>query len=196
MAPKKKGNKNAQDDWEAELGETIDPTQQQQQQNGSGGEGSTGNADGDGDGGGDGSGDGGGAAGGGGGGGLLATLKKDRSKKVKKGKPVMEFTEDGENDSAAQKSVEVDLAAKAPEEAQMDDEDVFAGTAQLKKAKGGAKGGEKVAKESAEAQQEGEGRIKTKKEKEKEKKEREKQRKKEEVCVQLCCAVFCALLLS
>ena len=179
MAPKKKGNKNAQDDWEAELGETIDPAQQQQQNN-SGGEGPADDADADGaiDGG----------SGGGGGGGLLATLKKDRSKKVKKGKPVMDFVDDGEDGLATQQNGEVDLAAKAPEEAQMDDEDVFAGTAPVKKAKGGAKGGEKPATETDQLQEGGEGRIKTKKEKEKEKKEREKQRRKEEVCCQVCCA--------
>ena len=173
MAPKKKGNKNAQDDWEAELGESIGSAQQQQQNE----EGPNGNADADADADGDASGEG----SGGGGGGLLATLKKDRSKKVKKGKPVMDFVDDGEESQTAQGNGDIDLAAKAPQEAQMDEEDVFAGTAPVKKAKGGAKGEAKPVKDNEESQEADEGRMKTKKEKEKEKKEREKQRRKEEV---------------
>lgn len=63
MAPKKKGNKNAQEDWEAELGESIAPAGDAPpaaEQNGEDGE----------------------AAGGGG---LMAMLRKNKEKRKKKG---------------------------------------------------------------------------------------------------------------
>lgn len=170
MAPKKKGNKKGNDDWEAELGETLDPiafaTQETKETEAAqeiDGDASTG------------------------GGGLLAALKKNKSKKQKKGKHVEEDYLEGEDPpsiSGVNGHAEVDgiqeLAVRAPEEANADD---LFGT-QVKKAKGG-KG--KQGKEEEEAQEDespdGEegGGLKSKKEKEKEKKEREKQRKKEQV---------------
>jgi len=181
MAPKKKaGKKAANDDWESELGETLDPIASATQ-----------------------------AAKGqdeakdaveeedamGGGGGLLAALKKNKSKKAKKGKVVEDFVEgedppgtDGVNGTGD--GGEDALAAKAPEEATFDDEDVFAGIAG-KKGKGGKGAGGKQAQLKEEEEtgslagdredEDGGGKLKSKKEKEKEKKEREKQRKKEQV---------------
>lgn len=176
MAPKKKGNKKGNDDWEAELGETIDPIAQAIEQ-AKADEATKDAADDD-------------QAGGGG---LLAALKKNKGKRKNKGKQVEDWVEgedppqaDGVDGDAAPQ--EVDLAAKAPQEATMDDEDTFEQPA--KKGKGG-KGGkqakvEKVEEQEPEEDDDGEedagGRVKTKKEKEKEKKEREKQRKREQVC--------------
>ncbi|KAJ9666873.1 eukaryotic translation initiation factor 5B [Coniosporium apollinis] len=175
MAPKKKGGKKAaDDDWEAELGESIEPTSGATQANG---DDANGAADED----------------SGMGGGLLATLKKNRGKKAKKGKVAEDFVE-GEDPPAAGADVagdepapQVDLTAKAPQEANMDDEDVFAAPA--KKGKGGKGAQQPKAKEPEPEPEAGDddedddevgGRVKTKKEKEKEKKEREKQRKKEQ----------------
>ena len=161
MAPKKKGKQN--DDWEAELGETPEPTaaaplDEENANNGMGG-------------------------------GLLATLKKNKSNKKKKGKHVEEDWLDGEDPPTADDvngHAEPDgigeLAAKAPEEATTDD--LFA--AQTTKVKGGKgkqakKEGTLAPNEDGEAEEEDGGGLKSKKEKEKEKKEREKQRKKEQV---------------
>src|ERR1700749_4407193 len=101
MAPKKKGNKKAKDDWEADLGEAADPIAQATQQAKE--EEAAQEAPEEGV-----------------GGGLLAALKKNRGKKAKKGKIVEDFVEgedpatDGVNGSA---EPAVDLAAKAPQEA-------------------------------------------------------------------------------
>jgi translation initiation factor 5B len=167
MAPKKKGNKKGQDDWEADLGETADPIAQAAQQ--AKDEEAAQEAPEDGM-----------------GGGLLAALKKNRGKKAKKGKVVEDFVEGedpttGSADGSAQPAV--DIAAKAPQEATFDDgeEDVFG--APVKKGKGG-KGGKQQEEEEEELNDDDEdagGKVKTKKEKEKDKKEREKQRKKEQV---------------
>lgn len=154
MAPKKKGNKRQEEDWEAELGETAPaangateeepaatPAEEDE----------------------------------GAGGGLLAALRKNKSKKAKKGKQANDFVE---GEDPVQEAV-TDLASKAPEEGTFDDDDVFAG----KKAQKNAKAAAAAAKEQQAAPKEpadGEFRVKTKKEKEKEKKEREKQRKKEQ----------------
>jgi len=182
MPPKKKGNKKNNDDWDEGLGEAADPiaaaTQAAKEDEAA--QDDEEQAE-------------------GGGGGLLAALRKNRGKKQKKGKVVEDFVEgedppetNGENGDA--KELEVDLAAKAPEEADMDDEDVFA--APVKKGKGGkaAKGGKATPdvaptpppepQDDEDGEGDGDdmddtGRIKTKKEKEKEKKEREKQRKKD-----------------
>jgi len=173
MAPKKKGNKKANDDWEAELGETVDPIAQATEQ-AKAGEAAKDAADEDQV----------------GSGGLLAALKKNKGKRKNKGKQVEDWVEgedpppaDGVDGDAAPQ--EIDLAAKAPEEATMDDEDLFDQPA--KKGKGG-KGGKQQEKaekaEEPEADEDDEdtgGRVKSKKEKEREKKEREKQRKKEQV---------------
>lgn len=176
MPPKKKGNKKGNDDWEAELGESVDPiaaaTQaakdaetaqdveeaQDNQNDGFGG-----------------------------GGGLLAALKKNKSKKQKKGKVVDEDYLDGEDPPAADDVNQLegiddveDLAAKAPQEATS--EELF--TPQSTKVKGGkGKQGkvEEAPKEDEDGSGEEGGTVKSKKEKEKEKRDREKQRKKEQV---------------
>jgi translation initiation factor 5B len=106
MAPKKKGNKRQDEDWEAELGEaapTVDtPTNDQTEDGAEAGEEAP-------------------AAGG-----LMAALRKNKEKKKKKGKPVNDFVE-GEDaaDTAAEPAV--DLASKQPEEGNFDEDDVFAG---------------------------------------------------------------------
>ena len=161
MAPKKKVKQN--DDWEADLGETIEPAATAPPP-----------ADGDGD---------------GPGGGLLATLKKNKNNKKKKGKHVEEDyldgedppTENGVNGHAEPDGI-ADLATKMPAEPTADD--LFA--EQAIKVKGGkgrqGKGpGTLVPNEDEESDGEEAGGLKSKKEKEKEKKEREKQRKKEQV---------------
>lgn len=157
MAPKKKGGKKQEDDWEAELGETLEaapeanPTEDV-------------NGDGEAD---------------MGGGGLLAALKKNKNKRAKKGKPVDDFVE-GEDPPAAETAVEEpNLNGKTPAMSKVDEDDIFAGT--TKKSKFGKKAPEKEAGEPADGGKDEEGDMKSKKEKEKEKKEREKQRKKEQV---------------
>lgn len=75
MAPKKKGNKKGQDDWEADLGETIPPADQAE--NGADEE--------DGE---DGS------------GGLMAMLRKNKQKRKEKGLPEVEAAETPEQDEA------------------------------------------------------------------------------------------------
>lgn len=162
MAPKKKGNKKQADDWEADLGETIDPIakatedakKEEAEQDAAADEGeNTGGA-----------------------GGLLAALRKNKNKRAKKGKPVDDFVEGEDPPGTESPAPEVDISSKAPEEATFDDEDVFAGTAP--KGKGDKKQPEKKDDEDEEEV----GGLKSKKEKEREKKEREKQRKKEQVC--------------
>lgn len=177
MAPKKKGSKKAQDDWESELGETIDPIKQAEQ------EAKEAEAVKD-------------EEGNGMGGGLMAALKKNRNRKKARG-VVVEEDEEGVEEGDGGVVAEVDLASKAPQEATFDDaeEDVFAGPS--KKGKGG-KGAQKQqqVKDDDEDEEDGTGRVKTKKEKEKEKKEREKQRKKEQVCgtIFLFCDIYLLLL--
>jgi translation initiation factor 5B len=161
MAPKKKGKQN--DDWEADLGETIEPAAATPADEEASEEGA--------------------------GGGLLATLKKNKSNKKKKGKHVEEDYLDGEDppiengvNGHAEPDGIADLASKAPEEATTDD--LFA--EQATKTKGGkgksGKGpGILAPNEDGEGDGEDGGGLKSKKEKEKEKREREKQRKKEQV---------------
>ncbi len=172
MAPKQKGNKKGDDDWEADLGEDpiavarqeakdADVAQDAEEDPASGG-----------------------------GGGLMAALKKNKANKKKKGKAVEDDWLEGEdapdtngvNGHAEPDSIQ-ELAYKAPEEANADD--LF--TAQAAKYKGG-KGKQVKKEENLAPNEDGEasgdegGTIKSKKEKEKDKKEREKQRKKEQVC--------------
>lgn len=166
MAPKKKGGKKQADDWEADLGETIDPIAQATEaakkaeaEEDAAEEGMNG------------------------GGGLLAALRKNKDKRAKKGKQVVNDFVEGEDPEAVQTAEPADnLDAKAPAEATFDDEDddVFAGNANKGK---GAKGGKKQPDVTPnEDGEDGEGGgMKSKKEKEREKKEREKQRKKEQV---------------
>lgn len=99
MAPKKKGNKRQEEDWEADLGEsapTGDAPTNDEPENGPDNDGETEAA-----------------------GGLMAALRKNKAKKAKKGKPANDFV-DGEDPAA-------DLASKAPEEGTFDEDDVFAG---------------------------------------------------------------------
>jgi len=166
MAPKKKGGKKQADDWEADLGETVDPIAQatedakQAEKDAEAGDGDMNGAS----------------------GGLLAALRKNKDKRAKKGKPVANDFVDGEDpDGAAPTPPVTDLDSKAPAEATFDDDDddVFAGNA--KKDKGGKKQPEKAAEPDDDGENAAGG-LKSKKEKEREKKEREKQRKKEQAC--------------
>ncbi|KAM3545393.1 Eukaryotic translation initiation factor 5B [Beauveria bassiana] len=158
MAPKKKGNKNGQNDWETDLGETIAPQDANGQHNAD-----DANANGDDE------------AASGGGGGLMAQLRKNKQKRKNKGGQDNDFV-DGEDASGA--APLADLAGKAAQEASMDDE--FALPA--KKGKGGKAKPAPAKPAEAAADDDGDdgGRILTKAEKEKLKKEREKQRKKEQ----------------
>lgn len=151
MAPKKKSNKKQQDDWEADLGETITPA------NGEAENADTPpNAEGEDE----------------IGGGLLAALRKNRSKKKKGGKAADNDFVEGEDPIA---DAPTDFASKAPEEGSFDEDDVFAGNAKPK-----APAKKETPQPKTQDADEG-SRVKSKKEKEKEKKEREKQRKKEQV---------------
>ncbi|KAI1800506.1 hypothetical protein F4811DRAFT_566865 [Daldinia bambusicola] len=159
MPPKKKGNKKAADDWEAELGESIapangdgtPPADENPEENNEDGDAPVG--------------------------GLMAMMKKNREKRKKKG--LSEDFVDGGDASTTEPTP--DVAAKAPEEATMEDEFALP----EKKGKGGKQNKQPAAKAAAAAAADGEetgegGRILTKAEKEKLKKEREKQRKKEQ----------------
>ncbi|RAO71241.1 uncharacterized protein BHQ10_007253 [Talaromyces amestolkiae] len=159
MAPKKKGNKRQEEDWEAELGESAAAPATDAPAEANGDADANGDEDQM------------------GGGGLLAALKKNRSKKAKKGKAVDNDFVEGEDPTQADTNGDaaVDFASKAPEEGTFDDEDdVFAG----KPKKGKAAPAPKKAEPEEDAEEGG--KVKSKKEKEKEKKEREKQRKKEQ----------------
>lgn len=164
MAPKKKGNKRNEEDWEAELGESVPAATEEDAVKVNGDAEANGEADEM-------------------GGGLLAALKKNRSKKAKKGKALDNDFVEGEDptqaDTNGDATAAVDFASKAPQEGTFDDdeEDVFSG----KPKKGKASQATQKAPPAAEDEDEGSGKVKSKKEKEKEKKEREKQRKKEQV---------------
>lgn len=153
MAPKKKGGKKAQDDWEADLGETIDATAPK--------EGDDGQEEGNGE-----------ITGG-----LLAALRKNRGKKAKKGKHIEDFVEGEDPTAELTEEPPPPVTSKQPEEADMDDEDVFGQP--VKKGKGVKALKEEKAEEQDAEDEDAGGRVKTKKEKEKEKKEKEKQRKKD-----------------
>jgi len=163
MAPKGKKGKKAGDDWDEGLGESVDPIAQadadaKAADAAKDAEEETG------------------------GGGLMAALKKNKEKRKKKGKDVGNDDLDGEDQTVTPTVDEsLDLAAKAPEEATMDDEDVFGAPAKKGKGGKGGKQAQQPAKDTAGDDEEGGG-VKTKAQKEKEKKEREKQRKKENVC--------------
>jgi translation initiation factor 5B len=154
MPPKKKGNKKAQDDWEADLGESVAPA------DGAAAEAAPGEPA---------------AEDESMGGGLMAALQR-RKKKNKKGAD-QDFVE-GEDPTANENGADEVTASKAPEEANFDDDDVFAGNYKPKK----GKAVEEKADDKADAADDGAPRVKTKAEKEKERKEKEKQRKKELVC--------------
>ena len=177
MAPKKKGNKKAQDDdWEADMGETIAP------QNGAAEEPMAEEAAPDAD---------------AGGGDLMAYLQRRGKKKKNKGADVDVEGEDPAAGADAAKSADASFDEKAPQEGTFDDdEDVFAGN--YGKKKGKAKGGAAEKKDEPKDEDKADDgpRVKTKAEKEKEKKEKEKQRKKELVCsvislYRLLCSRIC-----
>ncbi|KAF2004617.1 hypothetical protein P154DRAFT_519118 [Amniculicola lignicola CBS 123094] len=155
MPPKKKGNKKAQqDDWEADLGETIPPAEpaaatEAKPDDAPAEEEALG--------------------------GLMASLQR-RKKKGKKGAD-QDFVQ-GE-DPVTEDATSAGFESKAPVEGTFDDEeDVFAGAGK-KKGKGAAQPKEDPKEEPKEEADDGAPRVKTKAEKEKEKKEKEKQRKKE-----------------
>lgn len=163
MAPKKKGNKKGQDDWEAELGESIAPANNDAAA-----------ADGDAAADAPANDDEAPAAGG-----LMGLMRKNKEKRKKKG-----LSEDYEEPDAAPAESAEDLTVKAPVEATMEDEFALP----EKKGKGGKQGGKQGGNNKQEAAAKGgdddhdaSGRVLTKAEKEKLKKEREKQRKKEQV---------------
>ncbi|KAE8450544.1 hypothetical protein EG329_006275 [Mollisiaceae sp. DMI_Dod_QoI] len=158
MPPKKKNNKKANDDWEADLGETpaaaaaapppetkVVPAEADAEEEFPAG-------------------------------GLMAMMRK-RDKKKKKGKQDEDFVE-GEDPAAEEKP---DLTEKAPVEASIEDEFALPD----KKGKGKstqAKAAPKAEEEEADGGDEergADGKVLTKAQKEKIKKEREKQRKKE-----------------
>lgn len=183
MAPKKKSNKKGNDDWEAELGESVDPVPAASLESNDAGTSNEAQEDER-----------------AGGGGLLAAIQKNRSKKQKKGVVVEDPVEDGpgveiNGNTDDGTNGQMEFAGKAPEEATTDD--LFAmGPAKGKGSKGGKQGKEKEEdKGGDEEDEEDDGsKMKTKKEKEKEKKEREKQRKKEQVCTESLVAFMQQLL--
>ncbi|KAM4064736.1 elongation factor tu GTP binding domain-containing protein [Hirsutella rhossiliensis] len=150
MAPKKKGNKAAQDDWEAELGESIAPP-------------ATNDASPDADG--DNEDDAGGS------GGLMAMLRKNKEKRKKKGLQEDDLVQGEDPPTSAPAPAE---ATKAPEEAATQE---FA--LPNKKGKDGGKAKQAAKKDKLDDAEDG-GKILTKAEKEKLKREREKQRKREQ----------------
>jgi translation initiation factor 5B len=156
MAPKKGKKKQQDDDWEAELGETVTTendalAQEAQAAEEAGAEEEAG-------------------------GGLMAALQRRGKKKNKKG---ANTEVEGEDPPAADGDA---FADKAPQEANFDDDDddVFAGNYGKKNKKGGAAAAPKEDSAPPTPPVEAEApRVKTKAEKEREKKEKEKQRKKE-----------------
>ncbi|KAI2624297.1 hypothetical protein GGR54DRAFT_569325 [Hypoxylon sp. NC1633] len=159
MPPKKKGNKKAADDWEADLGETIAPTNGDATAAAAAAPEEAKDED---------------EAPAGG---LMAMMKKNRERRKKKG--LSEDFVDGQSTSQPESAPEV--AVKAPEEATMDDE--FALPEKKGKGKQNKQQQQQPAKPAAADAGDDEtgegGRVLTKAEKEKLKKEREKQRKRE-----------------
>ncbi|KKY38470.1 putative eukaryotic translation initiation factor 5b [Diaporthe ampelina] len=157
MAPKKKGNKKAQDDWEAELGETIAPANGADVPAPENGDDAAAAAEDDAP-----------ATGG-----LMGLMRKNKERRKKKGLPELE----GEDAPGAEPAEPAEEKA-APAEANIEDEFALPD----KKGKGGK--GKQQAKPAPAAkgvddETDASGRVLTKAEKEKLKKEREKQRKKE-----------------
>jgi translation initiation factor 5B len=161
MAPKKKGNKKGNDDWEADLGESIAPASEQPEAaadaNGDGAEGEDDEA----------------------GGGLMAMLRKRKERRKQKGLPEEEQAETtGEPDLS---HVQTAQEANADDEFALPDKKGKGGKGkQAQQKKGGAQAAAGDGDDGAEPN-----RVLTKAEKEKLRKEREKQRKKEQVCRQL-----------
>jgi translation initiation factor 5B len=97
MAPKKKGGKRQEEDWEADLGESAPAVDAPTGEPANGDENEEAPV-----------------------GGLMAALRKNKAKKAKKGKQTNDFVE-GEDAEAAP------AASKEPEEGTFDEDDVFAG---------------------------------------------------------------------
>ncbi|ESZ98671.1 putative Eukaryotic translation initiation factor 5B [Sclerotinia borealis F-4128] len=157
MAPKKKNNKKQNDDWETELGETVEPVTAMEP------DADAAEADPEEE----------VVAGG-----LMAMMRK-KQKKGKKGKQTEDFVE-GEDPPAAEEQPQDDFADKAPVEASIDDE--FA----LPEKKGKGKNVQAKAAKNDDAGDDevgADGKMLTKAQKEKLKKEREKQRKKEQAAL-------------
>ncbi|KAF2799842.1 hypothetical protein K505DRAFT_293872 [Melanomma pulvis-pyrius CBS 109.77] len=153
MAPKKKGNKKADDNWEAELGEPIAPPEvatEAKAEEATPEEDAPVND-------------------------LMAAIQRRKKKKNKGGDQDQDFVQ-GEDPIADGASG--GLESKAPEEANFDEDDVFAGNFNKKKGKAPVPAAEKKDDEVKDAD-DGAPKVKTKAEKEREKKEKEKQRKKE-----------------
>lgn len=155
MAPKKGKKKQQDDDWEAELGETVTTendalAQEAKAADEAGAEEEVG-------------------------GGLMAALQRRGKKKNKKG---ANTEVEGEDPPAADGDA---FADKAPQEANFDDDDddVFAGNYGKKNKKGGAAAPKENSAPPTPPVETEAPRVKTKAEKEREKKEKEKQRKKE-----------------
>lgn len=157
MPPKKKGNKKAQDDWEADLGETIPSTHETAVDANDAAPEAKGDDD---------------TAGGGG---LMAMLRKNKERRKKKGLADDDLIQ--EEDAPSSEPLG-DISNKAPQEATLDDEFALP----EKKGKGGKAKPAARKDDAADGDDAGSGRVLTKAEKEKLKKEREKQRKKEQVC--------------
>ncbi|KAI0549713.1 hypothetical protein F4679DRAFT_248073 [Xylaria curta] len=160
MAPKKKGGKKAADDWEADLGESIAPTNGDAALAADAPEEQADEDDAP-------------------VGGLMAMMKKNREKRKKKG--LSENFVDGDAKPATPEPTDIS-AFKPPQEATAEDEFALP----EKKGKGGKQNKNQPAAKApaaaaaADGDDAGDGRILTKAEKEKLKKEREKQRKKEQ----------------
>ncbi|KAF2450294.1 hypothetical protein P171DRAFT_468665 [Karstenula rhodostoma CBS 690.94] len=157
MPPKKKGSKKAQDNWEDDLGESIVPqdaaaesTAEPTATEPAAEEEAPVS-------------------------GLMAALAKRGKKKGKKGGQQDWEAELGESPDAG--ATDDPFASKAPEEANFDEDDVFAGNFKPNKEQKEEKQEEKKKEKAVVADDAP--RVKTKAEKEKEKKEKEKQRKKE-----------------
>ena len=135
MAPKGKKGKKGGDDWDEGLGEVADPIAQAEADAKAADAANDEEES--------------------GGGGLMAALRKNKEKRRKKGKAVdndfLEGEDPTENGAGTPAEPELpDLSAKAPEEANMDDDDLFGQPAKGKKGKGG-KGGQQQSKKAADA---------------------------------------------
>jgi translation initiation factor 5B len=146
MPPKKKANKKADDDWEAELGESIAPASSDPDPAKTGNEDEEPTA---------------------GGGGLMALMKKNKDKRKKKGLDV-DFVE-GEDAPGA------DLAGKTPEEATMDDEFALPGK-KGKGAKGKQQPAKPATEDAGDGDESGKVLTKAEKEKLKKEKEKQRKK--------------------
>lgn len=119
----------------------------------------------------------------------MAAIKKNKNKKQKRRDPMEDLGETiDEPTTTAPTNGTSDLTAKAPQEAEMSEEE-FAPQPKKGKALPQRTKPQEAADDAKEGSDagDGDGRLKSKKEKEKEKKEREKQRKKEQVCIPWHC---------